>query len=85
MYSIMYSKQFWNDVDRVDIEKAEKIVRRIDEYLSKDPINLGKPLTGGYRECYRYRYGDYRIIYKVLKQEKIIRILGVMHRKEAYR
>ena len=85
MHKIIYHKKFWDDIDRIDISKAEKIVARIEEYLSKDPVNLGKVLTGEYLGYYRYRYGDYRVIYKVLQQEKIVRILGVKHRKEAYK
>jgi mRNA interferase RelE/StbE len=38
----------------------------------------------GYDKTYRIRVGDYRIIYKIEDQEKLILILSSIHRKDAY-
>ena len=44
---------------------------------------LGKSLKGDFRGCFRYRFGDYRVIYTILKQE--ILILRIGQRKKIYR
>jgi mRNA interferase RelE/StbE len=39
----------------------------------------------GYSDRYRLRVGDYRIIYEITDTQLIILIVGVGHRREAYR
>ena len=39
----------------------------------------------GYPDRYRLRVGDYRIIYEIIDAQLIILIVGVGHRREAYR
>jgi mRNA interferase RelE/StbE len=39
----------------------------------------------GYSDRYRLRIGDYRIIYEIIDAQLIILIVGVGHRREAYR
>jgi mRNA interferase RelE/StbE len=43
-----------------------------------------KKLTG-YTDRYRLRVGDYRIIYEIMDEQLVILIVGVGHRREAYR
>jgi mRNA interferase RelE/StbE len=43
-----------------------------------------KKLTG-YTDRYRLRVGDYRVIYEIVGEQLIILIVGVGHRREAYR
>ena len=39
----------------------------------------------GYTDRYRLRVGDYRVIYEIVDEQLIILIVGVGHRREAYR
>jgi len=39
----------------------------------------------GYSDRYRLRVGDYRIIYEIADEQLIILVVGVGHRREAYR
>jgi mRNA interferase RelE/StbE len=39
----------------------------------------------GYSDRYRLRVSDYRIIYEIIDAQLIILIVGVGHRREAYR
>ena len=43
-----------------------------------------KKLTG-YADRYRLRVGDYRVIYEIADDQLIILVVGVGHRREAYR
>ena len=43
-----------------------------------------KKLTG-YADRYRLRIGDYRVIYEIADEQLIILVVGVGHRREAYR
>jgi len=52
--------------------------------LRTDPL-LGKPLTGEFKGQYSVRAWPYRVIYQILKQEKIILITTIQHRQGAYK
>lgn len=39
----------------------------------------------GYADRYRLRVGDYRVIYEIADERLIILVVGVGHRREAYR
>jgi len=43
-----------------------------------------KKLKGKYREIYRFRIGDYRLFYKIDDQEKIVFIINIENRQDAY-
>jgi mRNA interferase RelE/StbE len=65
--------------------KAREIVQKVDEYLSEDPLALGKPLKGIFRGMQRFRCGDYRVIYAIDRKEERLMVLTVDHRKDAYK
>jgi mRNA interferase RelE/StbE len=39
----------------------------------------------GLRNSWRIRVGDYRIIYEIADEVRIVRVYRVRHRREAYR
>jgi len=42
-------------------------------------------MMGEMRGAWRIRVGDYRVIYDVDDDERLVIILAVLHRREAYR
>lgn len=44
-----------------------------------------KRLKGRLREYYRYRVGDYRIVYAIAHQEHAVYVDYIQHRKDIYR
>jgi len=54
--------------------------------LSKGPFSVSNvKRLQGVDNAYRLRMGNYRIIYLVLEQELIIKIIKIGHRREVYR
>ena len=51
------------------------------ESLISDPYQ-GKPLAGNKKGCFSLREGDYR---KIQRDDKIVHIIAVGHRREIYR
>lgn len=39
----------------------------------------------GQSNLWRIRVGDYRVVYSVNEEEKLVNIVAVRHRKDAYR
>jgi mRNA interferase RelE/StbE len=66
---------------------CQKIYDDIYPILRQNPFfgtNI-KKLKGDYKELYRFRIGDYRLFYKVEEMEKIIFIVNIENRKDAYK
>ena len=84
-YSIQWHEEAINDLKRIDRQTQKKIIAKIKDYLSKDPLSLGKPLQGIFKGLYRYRYGSYRIIYAIDRGAVLILILRIGDRKDVYK
>lgn len=83
-YKVVYLDQVEKDLKKLDKSIAKKILARIETYLTLDPKGLGKELKGEFRGYWRYRWGDYRIIYKISDKEILIIVLRISHRKNIY-
>ena len=83
-YNVQWHEEAIEDLKAIDRQTQKKIIARVRDYLSKDPLNLGKPLQGIFKGLYRYRYGSYRIIYVIDRKSVLILILRIADRKEVY-
>ena len=84
IYSVQWYEEAIEDLQKIDRQKQKSIIGRIKNYLSKDPIGLGKPLKGIFKGLYRYRYGAYRIMYAIDRESVTILILRITDRKNVY-
>ncbi len=84
-YKITWHEDIGYDLRKLNKELARKIIKRVATHLIEDPVSLGKALTGQFSGLYRYRYGDYRIIYIIDFEDRIIKILKIGHRKDIYK
>lgn len=66
---------------------SNRLMQRIYNQLVKleeNPLpRQSKKLQGG--AGYRLRVGDYRVLYDLDKQENIVNVFAIRHRREAYR
>ena len=83
-YSVQWHEEALNDLKKIDRQTQKKVIARVKDYLSKDPLSLGKPLKGIFKGLYRYRYGSYRIIYAIDRESLMILILRTADRKDVY-
>jgi len=63
---------------------VERIVETV-EGLAENPFPHGVEKLSGSEHTYRVRLGDYRIVYEVVTESKLIEIQRVRHRKDVYR
>ena len=74
---------------RKSIERLDQIMRaRIQaalELLAEHPRPPRSTPLVGETDVYRVRVGDYRILYSVKDEIRIIEIRRIAHRREAYR
>ncbi|MDD2717337.1 MAG: type II toxin-antitoxin system RelE/ParE family toxin [Candidatus Wallbacteria bacterium] len=87
VYRLIYARSILKDLEKI----PESCILQIEKSFSQigtDPFTRGVKKLKGSRKgqsILRYRSGNYRIIYQVDTEKKIIFILAVKHRKEAYR
>jgi mRNA interferase RelE/StbE len=61
-----------------------RIARRVDQ-LAEDPRTGGAVKLRNADDVWRVRVGDYRILYLIEDDRLIVVIVGVAHRRDAYR
>jgi mRNA interferase RelE/StbE len=84
VYKVVYLDSVEEDLKKLDKPTVKKIITRIESYLAQDPQGLGKQLKGEFQGYWRYRWGDYRVMYKISEREILITVLRIGHRKEVY-
>ena len=88
-YRVVYTKLSQKDLDRLDPSIVRRILKKVNEFSKrKDPLEFAKKLTGFVMDTYRFRVGDYRVVFRLDSQSQqlvILVVLRVRHRKEAYK
>jgi mRNA interferase RelE/StbE len=73
------------DLARLDKPIGRRIVERIHWLAANLESIKPEALSGDLAGFHKLRVGDYRIIYEILKDEKLVIIHAVGHRREIYR
>jgi mRNA interferase RelE/StbE len=73
------------ELTALDRPVGARIVKRL-QWLAENMDEVKpQPLTGSLVGLYKFRTGDYRVIYEILREEQTILIHAVGHRREIYR
>jgi mRNA interferase RelE/StbE len=81
MYNLLYSRSAAKDIKKLPAEIKLRLKVKL-EALSESPIKLSKKLVN-HPAQYRYRIGDYRVLFDI--EEQNIIILKIRNRREVYR
>ncbi len=87
-YKAFYTKSAERDLERLKKAEAVKILKKIDYFINlTDPFAKAKKLKGFETNTYRFRVGDYRVIFRRDGKGKLIIlvVLKIIHRKDAYK
>jgi len=81
-HKILYTKSAVRDIKKLDSVAKKKIRKKIEKF-SKKPLSNARKLLDPKIGSYRWRAGNYRIVFDIEKSKIII--LRVGHRKEIYK
>lgn len=71
------------NLKRLPIQIHKKIIKALDK-IQENPL-IGAKLHGELESYYKFRVGDYRIVYTFNKKESIVEIVKVEHRQGVYK
>ena len=83
VYRVVLAGSVEHDVRRIGKKNLVRIMETITS-LAHNPFPRGYKKLKASQRGYRVRVGDYRIIYEVDTEERIITVFHIRHRKEAY-
>ncbi|EKD93975.1 MAG: addiction module antitoxin [uncultured bacterium] len=87
-FQLRYSKKALGNLKKLQPKTARRILEKLDFFIQqKDPLGFAKKLTNPLYGTYRFRIGDYRVIFDTDKEGniEILMVLAIKHRKEVYR
>ena len=84
-YKVEFSREAVDDLRHLDKAVAQRILRRLrwlsDNFDTVTPEVLNAELKG----LFKFRVGSYRVIYEVKRNERLLTIHFVGHRKDIYK
>ena len=83
VFKVVYHRKIKKDLKKLDKNIVDQFFNIINEKLSKNPYQ-GIKLKGRYKNLWKYRIGDFRIIYSILDEEIRIHVLRMSHISNVY-
>lgn len=82
-YSIRFKKSAVKELQALPKSILHRIIHRINDLGGEPRPSGAKKLAPS--EFYRIRQGDYRIIYRILDDDRLVEIYKIGHRRDIYR
>lgn len=82
-YQVLYHPAVKKDLKPIPEKEKQRIRTSIEDKISADPAYFGKALKGSLKPFFKFRVGNYRVIYEVSGQN--IHVLMIGDRKDVYR
>jgi mRNA interferase RelE/StbE len=82
-YSVEVKQSAQRELDALDDRLFTRIDRKILA-LAGDPRPAGCKKLRGYKDQWRIRVGDWRVLYIINDEAKVVSVTRIAHRGEAY-
>jgi mRNA interferase RelE/StbE len=83
-YFVEYSPSSFADLEKLTQTVQDRITKKIDWLTDNFDEIIPQALTANLSGFYKLRVGDYRVIYEFDREEKMIFINRIRHRREVY-
>ncbi len=85
MYSAEITDEAERDFEQLDKQVASRIRKRIKWLAENFEQTAPERLGGSLSDLYKFRVGDYRVLYDIISEGRTLLIHRVRHRREIYR
>jgi mRNA interferase RelE/StbE len=83
-YTITFARSARKELQSLPIDVAERLLKKIESLTINVRPSGSKKLSGA-TDLWRVRVGDYRVVYKIDDNRRIVDVTVVRHRREVYR
>jgi mRNA interferase RelE/StbE len=83
-YRVVFARSARRELEGLEPTVARRIISRV-EALTTDPRPHGCVKLQGAADLWRIRVGDYRVVYSIDDNARLVDIRVVRHRSDAYR
>jgi mRNA interferase RelE/StbE len=84
-YAIFFTSAARRHLDQLPLPAAAAIFEHVTGTVAENPHRLGKSLDRPFDDVWATRRGDYRVLYTIDEEERVVTVLAVAHRRDAYR
>jgi mRNA interferase RelE/StbE len=81
-YRLVYTRRALRDIKNLDLRVRQRIGQTLKQFES-DPLKFAQKLTDPRIGSYRFRIGEYRVVFDMEGEEIVV--LRVGHRRDIYR
>ena len=83
-YSIVFARSARKELQSLDPQVARRILKQI-EALVANPRPSGVVKLEGASDLWRIRVGEWRVVYRISDRDRLVDVVAVRHRRDAYR
>lgn len=84
-YSVQILKRAEKDLAALPQQDRLRIAARIDTLARSPRPNGSEPLKGELSDCWKFRVGDYRVVYQIQDDVLVVVVVRIGNRREVYR
>ena len=84
VYRVLLERGAEKDLARLSCEIHDRVIAAI-QALANNPRPPGCRKLAGSKNDWRIRVGDYRVVYEIADEIRVVRVNRVRHRREVYR
>ena len=84
LYKLIIEKKAQKFLENLGEPEYSKLVLKIRDLVSVNPKPLDIKKLQGYKNLYRMKVDDYRVIFVTIPDKKLIIVAMIGHRKEVY-
>ncbi len=86
IWRVKFSETALRQLKKIGKQPQRDILKYLKKRIEtdKDPQRYGDPLRRSLSGLWKYRVGDYRLIWEVQKEEIVVLVVNVGHRRKVY-
>ena len=83
-YQLLFTASAQKDLAKLDSVTKKRLAKKLQYFINlPDPLKAAEKLVSPKIGTYRWRVGDYRIVFDLIASKVIV--LRIRHRREVYR
>ncbi len=84
-WNLEFIKAAERDIRKLDVFIRRKIIGALELFTKNFGTDSPAPLHGNFKDFYKIRIGDWRVIYKINWDKKIITVCYINRRDKVYK